>query len=303
MPLPFNISKNLAQSTLASGYTAGNTTITVQTGDGAQFDAGPFVVAIDNPPQFFLEVTSVSGDTLTVNTSGFDGSTPVSVTSATPVTEVISAGVLSALLTNAATTVIPNSAASAPSTTVPQTGWSLQNASNAHGSVNDFMPNELVMSSGNFGAAQWSALTRNLSVPYTIIATIEARGQVNGDTASFVAGVCISDATKYEYIGNILASNTANLGLEVVTVATLASGGSALAGPTSNLVGPTLTVKIVNDSTHRTFYYWSSGTWVQFYQEATGTYLTETKVGIISLCDVAAGGYTLDVALRYWSGA
>jgi hypothetical protein len=98
--MPFQISKNLAQSTLASGYTAGNTTITVQTGDGAKFESsGNFVVAIGNPPQFFLKVTGVSTDTFTVDTSGFDGSTAVSVGAATSVTEVITAGVLQALLT------------------------------------------------------------------------------------------------------------------------------------------------------------------------------------------------------------
>lgn len=102
----FNYTKNLAQSSLAAGYTAGNTTLTVQTGDGSKFDTAPFVVAIDNPPQFFLQVTNVSGDTLTVDTSGFDGSTAVSVSAATPVTEVISAGVLQSLLLGAGGTVL-----------------------------------------------------------------------------------------------------------------------------------------------------------------------------------------------------
>jgi hypothetical protein len=96
--MSYNISKNLAQSTLASSYAAGATTITVQTGDGAKFDAAPFVIALNNPPDFFLEVTAVASDTFTVDTSGFDSSTPINEASNVQVTEVITAGVLQALL-------------------------------------------------------------------------------------------------------------------------------------------------------------------------------------------------------------
>lgn len=108
--MAFLIGKNLAQSTLASGYTAGNTTLTVQTGDGAKFDApgsgNNIVLAIGNPPQFFLEATAISSDTFTVNSGGFDGSTPISVTASTPVTEVITSGVLTALLAAASGVVL-----------------------------------------------------------------------------------------------------------------------------------------------------------------------------------------------------
>lgn len=105
------INKNLAQSTLASGYTAGNTTITVQAGDGSKFDApgsgDTIALAIGNPPQFFLKATAVSTDTFTVDTSGFDGSTAISVSASTPVTQVITAQVLRDLLANAYTSGLP----------------------------------------------------------------------------------------------------------------------------------------------------------------------------------------------------
>jgi len=98
------ITKNLAQSSLASGYTAGNSSITVQTGDGSKFDApgagNTIALAIGNPPQFFLRATAVSSDTFTVDTGGFDGSTAVSVVSGTAVTQVITAQVLRELLTS-----------------------------------------------------------------------------------------------------------------------------------------------------------------------------------------------------------
>src|SRR5579884_960323 len=96
--MAFNYTKNLAQSTLAGAYTAGNTTITLQTGDGSKFDAAEFAVAIGNPPQFFLHVTAVSGDTFTVDSSGYDGSTAVNMPAGSPVTEVITAAVLTALI-------------------------------------------------------------------------------------------------------------------------------------------------------------------------------------------------------------
>lgn len=110
------ITKNLAQSSLASGYTAGNSSITVQTGDGSKFDApgagNTIALAIGNPPQFFLRATAVSSDTFTVDTGGFDGSTAVSVVSGTAVTQVITAQVLRELL-----------AATNGYTVPPLTGW------------------------------------------------------------------------------------------------------------------------------------------------------------------------------------
>jgi hypothetical protein len=197
--------------------------------------------------------------------------------------------------------VAPNPAASAPTVAVPFTGWTLQNTSNAHNTFNDFLPNELVMSLPNFGSLQWGAVTRSLTVPYTLIAALETRGQMSGATASFNSGFCISDGTKYETLLLQLAQGGSNVELFVVTLTTLAASATAVEGGTSNIVGPTLTVKITNDGTHRTFYYWSSGAWTQYYQEATGTFLTETAAGMIGLDDVGSGGYAVDLALKYWS--
>lgn len=86
---------NLAKSTLASNYTAGNTTITVATGDGLLFPAtGDFMVAISDPPAFFLKCTSRSGDVLTVTSSGQEGTVATNELSGTAVTQVITAGSL-----------------------------------------------------------------------------------------------------------------------------------------------------------------------------------------------------------------
>jgi hypothetical protein len=86
---------NLAQSTLASGYTAGDSTLALQTGDGSLFpSSGDFIVALDDPPTFFLKCNSRSTDTLTVTTSGQEGTTAVNKSSGTKVTQVITKGAL-----------------------------------------------------------------------------------------------------------------------------------------------------------------------------------------------------------------
>ena len=92
---------NNASSALASGYTAGDTTITVQAGHGAKFPAtGDFMLAIDDPVAFYLKCTSRSTDTLTVSTTGQEGTTAANKASGKAVSHVITAGVMDALLAN-----------------------------------------------------------------------------------------------------------------------------------------------------------------------------------------------------------
>lgn len=97
--MSYQIDKNLASSTLASSYTAGNTTLTLQAGDGAKFSAsGDFVVALGTAPDFFLLCTSRSGDTLTVGSSGVEGTAAANESSGCAVTQVITSATLVALL-------------------------------------------------------------------------------------------------------------------------------------------------------------------------------------------------------------
>jgi hypothetical protein len=85
----------LGSGALNSSYTAGATSLVLQTGQGATFPTtGDFVVAVDDPPAFFLKCTARSGDTLTVATSAVDGTTAVNKGSGVTVTEVITATVL-----------------------------------------------------------------------------------------------------------------------------------------------------------------------------------------------------------------
>lgn len=78
---------NAAQSTLASNYTAGNTTLSLHTGDGSKFPStGNFMVALNDPADFYLQCTSRSGDTLTVSSTGQEGTVAVNESSGTKVT-------------------------------------------------------------------------------------------------------------------------------------------------------------------------------------------------------------------------
>ena len=86
---------NLAVSTLAANYTAGNSTIQVASSTGSRFPAsGNFTLGFNDPPTFFLQCTGRSGDTLTVTTSGTEGTTATNVSSGAIVQSVLSAAVL-----------------------------------------------------------------------------------------------------------------------------------------------------------------------------------------------------------------
>jgi hypothetical protein len=86
---------NGGQSTLASNYTAGDSSIHVASGEGARFPAsGDYWLAVDDPPAFWLRVTARSSDTLTVDTTGADGSTAVSKAAGTKITQVLPAAAI-----------------------------------------------------------------------------------------------------------------------------------------------------------------------------------------------------------------
>jgi hypothetical protein len=122
--MAWQITNNLAQSTLATGYTAGDSSISVQSGDGAKFPtSGDFILAFNDPPDFFLKCTARSTDTLTVDTSGAEGSSAINEASACKVTQVITAGVLSDLLAAAGGMVLLEEHTASNSATLDFTSW------------------------------------------------------------------------------------------------------------------------------------------------------------------------------------
>jgi hypothetical protein len=179
-----------------------------------------------------------------------------------------------------------------PGLPLPQTGWSIMNC----GSLcvyNDFsgMYQDFFIGSsttGNYRMA-YRALP---AATYTIVATIEmsvvepSQSAALPPASTFVGGFFITDGTKLEDLQLVQFNNAtgASCSLKLATDTTASAGTeNTLAGPTGYLVGCLATFKIVNDGTHRTFYYWSNtgsgGAYTQFYQENTGTFLTETGFG------------------------
>lgn len=90
-----------SQSTLLNAYTAGDTSIVLQTGDGAKFPStGDFWVGFQDPPVFYLKCTARSGDTLTVTSSATDGTTASNQLAGTKITSTLTAAAYDQLKTD-----------------------------------------------------------------------------------------------------------------------------------------------------------------------------------------------------------
>lgn len=195
----------------------------------------------------------------------------------------------------------PIAATGANTTAIPVGSWSLQNGASAHCSYNDFIQRELVLACPSVGDVQ-GALTRAITVPYTLYAEVELSSLGINATHSSMAGITVSDGTKYESISVFGNSNT-NASVAVHTQANLSQTatttvtGTAVAGPTTNATGQTLAVKIVNNSTTRVWSYWSSGGWVQALSESSGTFVTETAAGVF--CNNQS--FLVECRLKFWS--
>jgi hypothetical protein len=170
------------------------------------------------------------------------------------------------------------------------TSWTVVNGA----VLNNFQADMIESSSPANGALNWRFVTQSLSAPpYTVIARIRCQNN-NVNTSS--CGLYLYDGAKVEGTEVLVSSGSAQLRVEKMTNTTTDS--ATLAGPTSSLVGVLMTLKIVDDSTHRTFYYWSNGSFTQFFQETTGTYLTPTSVGFGGVS--AASGAPASSTLSYW---
>lgn len=265
MALFFNISKNLAQSSLASSYTAGDSTITLQTGDGAKFDAPNFVIAFNSPPDFFVLVTGISGDVLTVQTTGFDGSTPVNEPVNTQITEVITFGVLQSLLLEGAGQVGPAS------------GWTAVNMGSS--SIIDGFNGRVILQLQDASSLQWRILEKSTpSTPYHVVMKIRSvQFAVNVQDA----GLYFYDGTKLMGI-EYLSSSSIGLVLRVQKMNSVTSDNSTAASSSTILstVPYGLWLRIGNDGTNVTFdYSIENGSWINMFSEAVGTFITPTKFG------------------------
>jgi hypothetical protein len=108
--------KNNSRSTLASGISASDTSLTVATGDGSKFPSTtPFRITIDNE---IIEVGAVSGDTFSSLTRGVEGTTAAAHSAGAIVELRITADVIEqfqknkdvATIYTTATSITPNAA-------------------------------------------------------------------------------------------------------------------------------------------------------------------------------------------------
>jgi len=181
---------------------------------------------------------------------------------------------------------------------IPQSGWTVINCS-TFCNYNDFSSAFQSLAIGDDSSLNWRLVTQSLasSTSYTMTATLRCTHQA---VASQDCGIYISDGTKLEGL-EVLDQSTV-LKLRVETMNSVTSDKATIHGGTTQwLVGDTATLRIVGDATHRTFYYWASGSFTQFYQENIGTWLTETTGGFGGVSEASSNANWVNVELLYWS--
>lgn len=319
---------NLAQSTLASSYTAGNTTITVQPGDGALFPAaGDFTVAMDDPPKFFLKCTSRAGDVLTVSATGQEGTSAVNLTAPTKVTQVITAGVLDNFrsdISGVGTYAnLPASGMKAgdryictdgpysfvytgsiwqafacgnPVTVPPSAGWSWANQGSSTVTASAGMQYFVLTAIGADGLRGYM---RSATSPFTLTLGVIQQAVVGSTDPQFGWGILLTDGTKYinfhlvDFSGQG-AGYRATLTKWTNTTTSSANynvwAASANTSLNGALWGRPLWYRVVVDSSNFTWHISFDGfNWQQYDQRAKSDFLgTLTQVGV--------GGYTRTAA-------
>ncbi len=180
-------------------------------------------------------------------------------------------------------------------TALPTSGWTIRNSA----VLNDFSIGSTQIFIPDNGSANLRGITRTITVPYTIYAALSCKG-ANVSVAAQICGIYITDATKYEGLEFVTTTGTASF-TRVQQWNSVTSAGSAVAGPTSNVIGSTFAVKIENNSTNRIYSYFSNGAWVQLLSEASGTFLTETGAGPLLLSNASNNGTWLEGALLFWN--
>jgi hypothetical protein len=152
-------------------------------------------------------------------------------------------------------------------------------------------------------STNWRFVTRALTIPYALQASITCQ-QPNAAVNASACGFYLTDGTKAEGLECLhISTGSGACSLRVETMANVTTDTASVAGPTGNLVGDAnFEVKIVNDSSHRTFYYYSNGAWVPFYQENSGTFLTESAIGVGGVNLAGSVAAYVGLTLTFWSG-
>ncbi len=296
---------NLAQGELASGYTAGNTTITLGSGEGALFPtSGDFTVAMNDPPDFFLKCTSRTGDVLTVTSTGQEGTTAINESSGCKVTLVVTNQVIRSLFQDYhVTDAIANRPAAGIAGRIFIPNDSVYPILRDNGSTWDYFyagRKVTPLVSGNFswtnqGGASVTDQTNGVSVlstpavngsnslrirrmatpsrPYTIVMAFLARmGSGNFAEAGLIWRESGSGKLSVISIQNFSSAICSHWTNETSFNASIAAVAMAAVGP--------YWLKITEDSTNRTGWFSIDGiTWYQIAQEGRTNFLTADQVG------------------------
>jgi hypothetical protein len=303
---------NQAQSVLATPYNAGDSTLTLVTAS-AFSTTGNFTVALGNPIQFYLQCTARSGNTLTVLTTGQEGTTAVGMPSGSTVTQVVTSGVLTGLKTDIISSTIGLTNTVGPFASLPGSGTYAGQCYDCTDAFYSFVwtgsawqayafgyPVTLPPSASGFAAVNGGSLTNVLgtlvavaggstwspftiaqpTVPYSLqVGVMTLAGKLATDGTGYTTGVLFSDGTKFMYSYYSYYNNTNYIQYNS-TVNTFVGAQTT----TDNLPLPGSGIqwyKIVNDGVHRTYYMGNPQYWVQTYQEAyNANSLTPTQIGL-----------------------
>ncbi len=189
------------------------------------------------------------------------------------------------------------SATGAPTASLPTTGWTVFNPTNAI--FNDSSLGVTNIRVTNDATLNLRGITRSLSIPYTLYAMVDCVPS-QAFVSSQICGIGITDGTKYQTIEALFQAST-DIQLRVQNWTNVTTAGTTPAGPTIALVNRLLTVKIVNNSTNRIYSYWSNGAWVQFLSQASGTTLTETGFAVALANNQSNSGNPLEANLLFWA--
>ena len=297
---------NQAQSTLTSAYTAGDTSIYVT--NGAVYPStGNFTLAMGYPVQFYIVCTAISGNTLTVTTTGQEGTSTANLAIGSVVTQVVTAGVLSGFRTEIVGGL--GTYASLPATVgyvgsrYKCTDSKLEFISNGSAWVpfvlgsQVTLPNNSLFSWVNQGSAaivdvgkifistpnasgdNWRIRKKSLpSAPYTIEIGFSI---LSLPTQYAEAGLCLIDSGSgklvgwcVQYVGSTTVLTVTNMNSPTSYSATNWSSSTGVI--TANLVF----LKLYDDNTNR-HYSWSLDgiNWLEFFSHSSTTFITANAVG------------------------
>ena len=167
--------------------------------------------------------------------------------------------------------------------------------------LDDYLPVTPSVTLADTSALNWRFATQPLGATYHIYARLNCT--TNTNSGSYACGIYLYDGTKVEGLEALWSQTGGRPGLRVETMTNVSTDAATLVGPTNGIVGAGLTLSIIDDGVHRTFYYWMTGAFHQLYQEPTGTFLTPTSAGFGGATAGNNAGSVMGIQCLIWSVA